>query len=78
MCGDVCSSQIRGSLWVALCTQYLEKDNLNQEEIKKDTTVVITVFHHRMAAGLEAIELGLGSVEKPARMVILQMVLRLV
>ena len=77
MCGDVCSSQIRGSLWVALCTQYLEKDNLNQEEIG-DITVVITVFHHRMAAGLEAIELGLGSVEKPARMVILQMVLRLV
>ncbi|BBH05540.1 pyrimidine 2 [Prunus dulcis] len=59
---------IRGRLWGALCTQYLERDNLNQEEIKRDTTVVITVFHHRTAAGLEAIELELVSVEKPARM----------
>ncbi|KAI5345412.1 hypothetical protein L3X38_013289 [Prunus dulcis] len=71
-------SQIRGRLWGALCTQYWEGDNLTQEEIKRDTTVVITVFQHRTAAGLEAIELELVVVEKPARMVILQMVLRLV
>ncbi|BBG94201.1 hypothetical protein Prudu_002426 [Prunus dulcis] len=60
--------QIRGRLWGALCTQYWEGDNLTQEEIKRDTTVVITVFHHRTAAGLEAIELELVLVEKPARM----------
>ena len=74
MCGDVCSSQIRGSLWVALCTQYLEKDNLNQEEIKKDTTVVITVFHHRMAAGMEAADLDLVPVKVPVRVVVLEIV----
>ncbi|KAI5335817.1 hypothetical protein L3X38_025951 [Prunus dulcis] len=61
-------SQIRGRLWGALCTQYWEGDNLTQEEIKRDTTVVITVFQHRTAAGLEAIELELVVVEKPARM----------
>ncbi|BBN69192.1 F-box family protein with DUF295 [Prunus dulcis] len=66
--GDVCPSQIRGRLWGALCTQYWEGDNLTQEEIKRDTTVVITVFQHRTAAGLEAIELELVVVEKPARM----------
>ena len=40
--------------------------------------MVITGSNHQMAADLKAIELELVSVEVPARMVILQIVLRLV
>ncbi|KAI5335731.1 hypothetical protein L3X38_025865 [Prunus dulcis] len=67
--------EIMGRPWGALCAQYLEIRNINQEEFKRDTTVVITVSNHRMAAGLEAIELELVSVEVPAKMVILQIAL---
>ena len=61
-----------------LCAQYLDEGNTNQEKFKIDTTVMITVSSQRMAASLKAIELELVSVEVPARMMILQIVLRLV
>ncbi|XP_034227590.1 diacylglycerol kinase 6-like [Prunus dulcis] len=52
-----------GRPWGALCAQYLEKGNINQEEFKRDTTVVITVSGHRMAIGMEAADLDLVPVK---------------